>query len=225
VRLATAGVRRPDDTQPEQDEVSRILCAAWAVLERSRFRSLKIRQVLIASNTSASNFYRHFRSKSHLLLALLEDEIARSDAQLGEKIDAAGSTDDRLRVWLAYNIRTIYHDHRAERARLFLDPALLEELPDQVRRLHWVMGNRLTEVIRGGMEEGSFRAGDPAADAAMVQNLMRGLFANGLSGQLGMPEEQTLTMAADFVLRALRETPTAPVRHDAASESALYATG
>jgi hypothetical protein len=50
-----------------------------------------------------------------------------------------------------------------------------------------------------------------------VQNLMRGLFANGLAGQLGMSEEQTTAIACEFVLRALREAP--------AREPALRAVG
>jgi AcrR family transcriptional regulator len=49
--------------------------AAWAALNRSHVRSLKIRQVLTASNTSAGSVYRLFPGKSHLLLASLEEEM------------------------------------------------------------------------------------------------------------------------------------------------------
>src|SRR5438067_10564555 len=73
------------------EETRRILRAAWAVLDRSHFRSLKIRQVLTASNTSASTFYRHFPSKSHLLLALLADETRRGDRRLAECLPKADS--------------------------------------------------------------------------------------------------------------------------------------
>jgi len=184
-------------------EARRILRAAWAVLERSQFRTLKIRQVMLAANTSASNFYRHFPTKAHLLLALLEVETARTDRLLAERIAAADSTPARLRAWLAFNIRTVYHPARAERARLFLDPDLLEELPNQVHRLHEVMGVRLVEVIRAGMAEQVFRSGNPELDAAMVRNLMRGLVANGLLGQLAESEDETVDRAHDFVMRAL----------------------
>ena len=59
------------------------------------------------------------------------------------------------------------------------------------------------EVLRGGMADRVFRAGDPVADAAMVGHLMRGLLADGLDGQLTMTEDQALDTATDFVLRAL----------------------
>jgi AcrR family transcriptional regulator len=189
-----------------QTEAARILRAAWAVLERSHFRSLKIRQVLTASGTSASTFYRSFPSKSHLLLALLEDETARGDRRLARWIAEADTAVDRLRAWLLFNVRTIYRPELAERARLFLDSGLLEELPEDVHRLYDVTGKRLVEVIRGGMAEQVFRAGDPVADAAMVRHLVHGLLSDGLNGRLDVPEEQVLHTAFDFVLRALRPT-------------------
>ncbi|WP_410612402.1 TetR/AcrR family transcriptional regulator [Amycolatopsis sp. lyj-109] len=193
-----------DADAPADAETARILRAAWAVLERSHFRSLKIRQVLTASNTSASTFYRSFPSKAHLLLALLADETARGDRLLAVRIAEADSAEGRLRAWLKFNIRTIYRRELAERARLFLDTGLLEELPEEVHRLYGVPGRRLAEVIRDGMADRVFRAGDPVADAAMVGHLMRGLLADGLDGQLAMTEDQALDTASDFVLRALR---------------------
>jgi AcrR family transcriptional regulator len=189
-----------------ETEAGHILRAAWAVLERSHFRSLKIRQVLTASGTSASTFYRSFPSKSHLLLALLEDETARGDRRLARWIADADTAEGRLRAWLLFNVRTIYRPELAERARLFLDSGLVEELPEDVHRLYDVTGKRLVEVIRGGMAEQVFRPGDPVADAAMVRHLVHGLLNDGLNGRLGMSEEQALHTTFDFVLRALRPT-------------------
>lgn len=195
---------RSPATSSADAEAAQILRAAWAVLERSHFRSLKIRQVLTASNTSASTFYRCFPSKSHLLLALLEDETTRADRLLARRIAEADSAESRLRAWLVFNIRTIYRRELAERARLFLDTGLLAELPEDVHRLYDVLVERLVEVIRDGMAERVFRAGDPTADAAMVRHLVRGLLTDGLNGHLDMSEEQAVHTALDFVLRALR---------------------
>ena len=162
-QLAT--VERPvQHAAPPPAEVRRILTAAWVVLERSRFRSLKVRQVLTASDTSASNFYRHFRSKSHLLLALLADETARADARLSARLAELESADDQLREWLAFTIRAVADRRRTERARLFLDQDLLEELPAEVRAQHDVLGNRLVQIIRRGNAQGRFRSADPVVD-------------------------------------------------------------
>jgi AcrR family transcriptional regulator len=179
-----------------------ILDAAWIVLARSRFRSLKVRQVLVASNSSASNFYRLFPSKSHLLLALLRDETERANRLLSARLASAESVEAELRVWLAFSIRAVFRAD--EKVRLFLDPTLLEELPDQVRQLHDVMGDRLVSIIERGVAEGRFTTTDPHADAAMVQNLLRGIIADGLAGQLDGSEQKVVDMANGFVLRALR---------------------
>lgn len=104
--LAIADAAGPDDAA-RSAEVDRILRAAWMVLERSRFRSLKIRQVLLASNTSASNFYSRFPSKSHLLLALLAEEAQRSDRVLRKQLACAQGPAAQLRVWLTHHIRVL----------------------------------------------------------------------------------------------------------------------
>lgn len=200
VRSAESAARPP---LGRDSEAARVLQAARSVLQRSRFRSLKIRQVMITANTSASGFYRHFPSKSHLLLALLEDEIARGDRKLAELLAREDCAQARLRTWLTYHIRIIYQPSRAERARMFLDPTLLQDLPEQVDRLYEVAGQRLATVIGEGMADRVFRPGDPVADAAMIRNLVQGLIANGLTGRLHMSESEALRMVHGFVLNAL----------------------
>jgi AcrR family transcriptional regulator len=190
--------------RPRDVDARSIRAAAWAVLRRSRFRSLKIRQVLAASNTSASNFYRLFPSRSHLLLALLADEIELVDRVFRETLDPAQSAAEQLHAWLAFTIDNVYDQTRAERTRMFLDKDLLEELPDQVRALYRVLGNRLAEIIRRGMRDGEFRAGNPEADSMMVQHLVRGILADGLTSPLPDDEDRLVSTVADFVLRALR---------------------
>ncbi len=205
-QLAT--VERPVQQLAAPDaDVRRILAASWAVLERSRFRSLKIRQVLAASDTSASNFYRHFPSKSHLLLALLADETARANLRLSARLAELDSADDQLREWLAFSIRAVDDRRRAERVRLFLDQDLLEELPDEVHVLHDVMGDQLVAIIRRGNAQGRFHSADPVADGAMTEHLLRGLLANGLMGKVEGSAEETLTIAHRFVSRALGGEP------------------
>lgn len=200
--------RSPATTAPRERDADarRILAAAHAVLKRSQFRSLKIRQVLIASNTSASNFYRLFPSKSHLLLALREEEIRLADQRLRAQLETLDSAAEQVKAWLAFNITSIYDKSRAERARMFLSQDLLDELPEQVQLQHDVTGGRLAEVIRKGMRDGEFRAGDPEADAAMVQHLMRGIIADGLMSPFPRAQESLVVEAYDFVLGALRKT-------------------
>ncbi|WP_372460243.1 TetR/AcrR family transcriptional regulator [Nocardia coffeae] len=85
-----------------------ILTAASRVLERSRFRSLKVRQVLAASGTSTTPLYRRFPSKAHLIFALPEHDVRHIDRQLQDRTDPIASVSEQLRTWLSYKIDIPY---------------------------------------------------------------------------------------------------------------------
>ncbi|MCX4095726.1 TetR/AcrR family transcriptional regulator [Nocardia sp. alder85J] len=184
-------------------ETRRILTAAWRVLERSRFRSLKVRQVLAASSTSASNFYRRFPSKAHLLLALLEDEVQLVDRQLRDRIDPDAPVADQLGAWLRYNIGILYDHSRAQRTRLFLDRDLIDVLPEPVAVLFGIGDKQLSEIVRCGMQRRELEPGDPEVEAVLVGHLMRGLLTSGRNGGLPPDEHELVTQVHRFVLRAL----------------------
>ncbi|MBY8862882.1 TetR/AcrR family transcriptional regulator [Nocardia sp. CA2R105] len=196
-----------DDRSSAHDaEAQKILHAARLVLERSAFRSLKIRQVLVASGSSASNFYRRFPSKAHLLLALLEDEVRLADQRLHDEIDAADPIAEQLLTWLRNTIGNVSDRARAQRTRLFLDPDLLEMLPEQLHSLHRIIDDRLGEIVRRGIRSGELRPGDPETDAMLVCQLVRGLVTNRLDSGIAWEEDDFVTHVHAFVLRALGGT-------------------
>lgn len=184
-------------------EAQKIIGAARLVLERSHFRSLKVRQVLAASNTSASNFYRRFPSKAHLLLALLEDEVRQAERRLRSEIDIGAPVADQLHTWLRINIGTAPGRARTQQTGSFLTQDLLEELPEQVRRLHRIIDNQLGEIIRRGMQSGELQPGDAEADAMLVAQFVRGLLSADRGGGLPCDENELVARVHGFVLRAL----------------------
>jgi AcrR family transcriptional regulator len=186
-------------------ETRKILGAARLVLERSHFRSLKIRQVLAASGTSASNFYRRFPSKAHLLLAVLEDEVRLADHRYRSEVDCTAPIADQLNTWLRYTLGTASGRAHALRTRLFLDRDLLEALPEQIAGLHRIADNQLGEIIRRGMRTGELRPGDPEADAMLMGQLVRGLLSNSTSSDLP-GDDDLVARVRTFVLRALGGT-------------------
>ncbi|MET7772597.1 TetR/AcrR family transcriptional regulator [Nocardia sp. NPDC005366] len=192
-----------DHPAPSRDQETRhILASAWWVLERSRFRSLKVRQVLAASSTSASNFYRRFPSKAHLLLALLEDEVQLVESQLRSRIDPDAPVAVQLEVWLRYNIGILFNQNRVQRTRLFLDQDLTELLPDQVAALCRIGDRHLAEIIRRGTSRGELADSDPHEAAMLVGNLVRGLITSGSSATTS-DENDLVAQVLNFILRAL----------------------
>ncbi|WP_433602488.1 TetR/AcrR family transcriptional regulator [Nocardia sp. CA-135953] len=184
-------------------ESRRILTAAWRVLERSRYRSLKVRQVLAASSTSAGHFYRRFPSKAHLLFALLEDEVRHVDRQLQDRVDPTAPVSEQLHTWLYYNIDTLYDQARAQRTRLFLDQDVLDVLPEQVTVLYDIFNSQLSAIIERGVRNGELRPGASETDAQLVGYLVRGLLTSGVNERLPPDKDALLTDVHAFVLRAL----------------------
>ncbi|MBF4997243.1 TetR/AcrR family transcriptional regulator [Nocardia sp. BSTN01] len=194
------------EVAPSEDAVARhrILCAAREVLERSNFRSLKIRQVLAASGISARRFYCLFPSKGHLLLALLTDEVRAANARLRRTLRTAPTASQQLRGWVAFTIAHGYDASRAERLRMFRSPELLDELPEQTRSVHRVLNRQLADILARGMRDHEFRPGNPEADAIMVQYLVRGVLDDLLLAPLPHAEEEIVSATYAFVLNALR---------------------
>lgn len=187
---------------PDEDE-QRIVAAAWLVLERSHFRTLKVRQVLAASGVSANGFYRRFPSKSTLLIALVEDEMARVTTHLAKRMVLASDPRERLRVWVEDLVDIAYDERRAERARMFLDPVLEEEQPRELDRLHRATLAPLERTIADGVAAGVFRSDDPELDARAIYHMVRGFTADRLAGVHDWPVERATGAVLGLARRAL----------------------
>jgi len=187
-------------------QASRIVAASWAVLERSGFRTLKVRQVMAASGISANVFYRHFPSKAQLLLALMDAEMSRAMAQAEVSMAAESTATGRVRAWVANNVALVFDEGRAQRARLFLDPELAAELPTEVARIIEGVIAPLMDAIRDGLEGGEFHSVDVEADARSVYQLMRGFTLDHFAGQISVTEAEAVDLVTGFVLRALHRS-------------------
>ena len=64
--------------------------------------------------------------------------------------------------------------NRGDRVRMFQDQDLLEEFPDQVRLLYRMLDERLERILRDGVGAGEFGRCDPASDALMIKQMVRG---------------------------------------------------
>jgi AcrR family transcriptional regulator len=187
----------------QRADPARIVAAAWRVLERSRFRSLKVRQVLVASGSSANVFYQHFPSKAHLLLALLTDEVDRAARHAGALLSESDQPEQQVRAWITQAVAVAYDERLAARARLFADPEVAVAFPGEVERANRVLVAPLAEVIIRGARTGTFTSVDPGADADAVYRLCRGYVVDLLTGMATRPQEEVVALATDFALRAL----------------------
>lgn len=180
-----------------------LLAAAWKVLERSGYRSLKIRQVLDASGCSASAFYRRFPSKAHLVLALMRAESERTTRDVAERL--AELDDPRLELshWLRFHVTVLYDPRRRSRALMFSDPEFVSALPGPVQERRVGLQRLLAGIARRGVEAGHFRTLDADADADAVYRMVRGLVYDPFSPPPDVPAAVTLRRMENAALRLL----------------------
>ncbi len=118
-------------TDVAADERSRLIGAAWTVLERSGYAGFKVQLLLRETGLSARTFYRHFADKDELLLALMTDEYARVGRRIDAALSARRSPDERV-VGVGARDRDGRRrpGYAAARARLFTSqPAVLRRFP------------------------------------------------------------------------------------------------
>jgi len=187
----------------EDDEEELIISAAWRVLERSHFRTLKVRQVLAASGVSSNGFYRRFPSKSHLLVALCEDEMGRVVSELERVLAADEDPSAQLRAWIELHVDIGFDERRADRARMFLDPVLVEEQPHEVERIHRATTRPLASILSRGAEMGVFDVSDPEVQARAIYYMILGFTEDTLAGVLDLPRDRVVEAILRIASRAL----------------------
>jgi AcrR family transcriptional regulator len=201
VERATGGAR-----QKSADEVERLLAAAESVLARRGYAALRVDDVLAGARLSTRAFYRHFRGKSELFLALFDREMLRADERLRAKVAAARGPEAAVRAWIAATLALAFDPRLARRTRLFVveRQVVATEFPDEVARCVQLLLAPLAEAIAAGREAGVFPGADPEDDALAIHHLCAGLTTDRLLGVGGMTRAQAVALAERFALSTLK---------------------
>jgi AcrR family transcriptional regulator len=186
-------------------EVEALMAAAEGTLAGSGYAGLRVDDVLAASGLSTRAFYRHFRSKSELFLALLDRESLRSHDRLRTRLAAARSPKKKVTTWVAATLALAYDGRLAPRTRLFLveRQVLASEFPDEVARCMRLQLGPLEEAIAEGRANGVFPDAEPATDALAIQHLCAGLMTDRLLGTGSLGRDDALALATRFALTTL----------------------
>ncbi|TRW78751.1 helix-turn-helix transcriptional regulator [Mycolicibacterium sp. 018/SC-01/001] len=161
--------------------------------------------ILRAAGVSSRAFYRHFRSKDDLFLALLQqgaDEIAARVERVAAA--AAGSPADQLAAWIGA-IFDLMADPRQRMQMAVIDSEEVRSAVgyrDMRERSHESRERSLAEILRRGRDAGSFPLADPDHDAvaisAVVSRIMSGVAPEDVQA-VKLAESRLL----DFALRAV----------------------
>jgi AcrR family transcriptional regulator len=188
------------------EEVERLLGAAEAVLAEGGYEGLRVDDVLAQAELSTRAFYRHFRGKAELFLALFDREAERAGAHLATKVAAASDPEAGVRTWVTSTLSLAYDARLARRTRLFVVERHLiaGEFPVEIARCVDAQRAPLEAAIAAGVADGSFPHAEPAADALAIHHLCMGLVSDRLLGLGDLGRDRALALATGFAIQTLR---------------------
>jgi AcrR family transcriptional regulator len=188
------------------EELARILTAAESVLARGGFGRLRVDDVLAEAGLSTRAFYRHFRGKAELFVALFDAEMSRAQERLRARLARAGAPEQQVRAWIEATLALAYDPRLARRARLFFveRQTIATDFPEEIVRCVRLLLEPLEAAITTGQEQGVFAGADPERDALAIHHLCSGLMADRLLGTGGLAREQAVALAERFALTTLQ---------------------
>jgi TetR/AcrR family transcriptional regulator len=189
------------------DHVERIITAARQLYYETNGEAFTIQQLVERAGVATQTFYRHFRSKDELLLAVLEDVIIEGTE--GIRKDAMVESDplDRLKKTITLPIlRAVPQDSRGYSMVLVREHYRLSETyPKEVAHFQDAYLDLLIEFIEAASTSGDLPPRkNVQRDARLLRNLATRTF-NNLA--LGVEEDDLEAVAAHtwtFCLAGLR---------------------
>ncbi|KGI71078.1 TetR family transcriptional regulator [Mycolicibacterium rufum] len=179
--------------------------AAYRCLSEPHHGPIRMSVILGRAGVSSRAFYRHFRSKDDLFLALLrqgaDDIAARVDRVAAA---AVGSPVDQLAAWIG-EVFDLMVDPRQRMQMSVIDSeevraaAGYRELREQSHRGR---ERSLTEILRRGRADGSFPLADPDHDAVAISALVSRIMTSVTPDDL-QAVKQAQSRLLDFALRAV----------------------
>ena len=192
---------RPSD---QMDEVQRLLQAGQ---EEIRDRgSVEPRVVDIVRRAGLSNkaFYRHFRSKDELLLAILEDGIRNRVRAFDTRLAVADSALERVRLWIRGMLEQTTNPEFADLTRplLVYQARLTETLGDQLWGHRDHLRAPLERALEAGLHNGELAGIDPKRDAEILYSFISG-WMHGRVIERKLPTEADARAVEEFAVRGL----------------------
>jgi AcrR family transcriptional regulator len=187
-----------------REEVERLVAAALQLIERTGHLDPKVSDILAEAGLSNKAFYRHFRSKHELLVAVLDEGIRRLADYLTERMARAESPIDSIREWVRGLAAQARDPSGAQASRPFAlaRGRLAESFAAEVA----LSAARLTAPLRSALEDaaasGAMLQVRPADDAEMLYLLTMGwVEARLVEGRI--PDEAEVERLESFVLAGL----------------------
>jgi AcrR family transcriptional regulator len=170
-------------------EIRTLLDAALTVMRAGETIDPRVSDIVRTAGLSNQAFYRHFRGKDELLVALLDDGRQRLLATIERRMARATAPEDQVRAWIEAVLAQARDPEAAAATRPFAinGDRLAVEFPDETRRSR----DRLIEPLRAVIGE---------AAAIAVYHLAMGTVHEALMART-QPTKAEVEHVVEFSLR------------------------
>jgi AcrR family transcriptional regulator len=191
-------------------EVERLVRAAFLVIERSGGLDPKVSDILTEAGLSNQAFYRHFRGKRELLVAVLDEGTRGLADYLGQRMRAASTPTQAVRAWIRGLAAQAQDPNGAQATRPFVlgRGRLAEAFPAEVARseaqvraplrsaLEWLRDTRTDSSV--SPDPGV----DPDRDSQLLYHLLMGWVEARLL-EARIPDEEEVAHLERFAMAGL----------------------
>ena len=187
------------------DEIRRLIDATFDCIRRTGRLEPRVSEVVAAAGLSNKSFYRHFRSKDELLLAVLDEGVRRLADYLRDRMERAGDSEARVRAWLEGMTRQALRPEAASATRPFaLSRGRLSELfAEEIAASDARLTALLREALEAGRSDGGLPSADPVRDALTLYDLAMGWLQRRLAEQ-GPVDFEDANHLVEFAMHGLR---------------------
>ena len=177
------------------DEVRRLIDAAYAVMRSTGDIDPRVGDVVRAAGLSNQAFYRHFKSKDELLLAVLTDGQHQLLATLQTRIARAEPGARQVAAWIEGVMAQARNAEAAENTRPFAinGARIADRFPDEWSASREALMAPLREAV-------AVAGGDPDRDADAIHHLAFGEMEDALKRRVH-PTRDDVEHLVQFALR------------------------
>jgi len=159
-----------------QDEVERLVAAAFLVIERTGHLEPKVSDILREAGLSNQAFYRHFRGKHELLVTVLDEGIRGLARYLEQRMAGVDDPVEAAREWIRGMSAQALDPGGARASRPFAlaRGRLAESFPAEVAESERLVAAPLREALARGQARGDMPEVDPDTESEALYHLMMG---------------------------------------------------
>ncbi len=196
-----------------EDEIARLIQATFAVIERTGVLDPKVSAILAEAGLSNQAFYRHFRGKHELLVAVLDDGIRKLADYLTRRMAAPIANQapaEAVREWVRGMAAQAQDPTGASATRPFAlaRGRLAERFPVEVAASEDQLTAPLRKALAAARDAGEMPAVEPKTEAESLYHLIMGWVQARLVEER-IPELPEVERLEAFVMAGLQREPAA----------------